>query len=58
MPRLLRAFVRVYRFSQWTRRRFTPAGLAVLYVLLAATVFGVDTRRTAVCKELISGKTV
>jgi uncharacterized protein (DUF58 family) len=46
MPRLLRAFVRVYRFSQWTRRRFTPAGLALLYVLVAATVFGVDTRRT------------
>jgi uncharacterized protein (DUF58 family) len=46
MGRLLRAFVRVYRFSQWTRRRFTPAGLALLYVLIAATVFGVDTRRT------------
>ncbi|HTS55846.1 MAG TPA: DUF58 domain-containing protein [Burkholderiales bacterium] len=47
MPGLLRAFVRVYRFSQWTRRRFTPAGLALVYVLTAATVFGVDTRRTA-----------
>ncbi len=46
MNRLLRAFIRVYRFSQWTRRRFTPAGLALLYVLVAATVFGVDTRRT------------
>lgn len=46
MGRLLRAFIRVYRFSQWTRRRFTPAGLALLYVLVAATVFGVDTRRT------------
>jgi uncharacterized protein (DUF58 family) len=46
MSRLLRAFIRVYRFSQWTRRRFTPAGLALLYVLVAATVFGVDTRRT------------
>jgi len=47
MPRLLRAFVQVHRFTQWTRRRFTPAGLALLYVLMAATVFGVDTRRTA-----------
>ena len=46
MSRLLRAFIRVYRFSQWTRRRFTPAGLALLYVLVVATVFGVDTRRT------------
>jgi len=46
MPRLLRAFIRVYRFSQWTRRRFTPAGLALLYLLVAATVLGVDTRRT------------
>jgi uncharacterized protein (DUF58 family) len=46
MPRLLHAFIRVYRFSQWTRRRFTPAGLALVYVLMAATVFGVDTRRT------------
>ena len=46
MNRLLRAFVRVYRFSQWTRRRFTRAGMALLYVLVAATVFGVDTRRT------------
>ena len=46
MPRLLHAFIRVYRFSQWTRRRFTPAGLALLYVLVASTVFGIDTRRT------------
>ena len=46
MGRLLRAFIQVYRFSQWTRRRFTSAGLALLYVLVAATVFGVDTRRT------------
>jgi hypothetical protein len=47
MPRLLRTFIRVYRLSQWTRRRFTPAGLVVVYVLIAATVFGADTRRTA-----------
>lgn len=46
MPRLLHAFIRVYRFSQWSRRRFTPAGLALVYLLMAATVFGVDTRRT------------
>ena len=46
MSGLLRAFVRVYRFSQWTRRRFTPAGLALVYMMMAATVFGVDTRRT------------
>src|SRR5262249_17229561 len=47
MPRLLRAFIQVHRFSQWSRRRFTSAGLALVYVLMAATVFGVDTRRTA-----------
>src|SRR5215470_17956259 len=47
MPRLLRAFIQVHRFSQWTRRRFTSAGLALVYVLMAATVFGVDTRRTS-----------
>jgi uncharacterized protein (DUF58 family) len=46
MDRLLRAFARVYRFSQWTRRRFTLAGQALLYLLIAAAVFGIDTRRT------------
>jgi uncharacterized protein (DUF58 family) len=47
MARLLRAFARVYRMSQWTRRRFTPAGQGLLYLLIAAGVFGIDTRRTA-----------
>jgi len=46
MDRLLWAFARVYRISQWTRRRFTPAGQAMLYLLLAAAVFGIDTRRS------------
>lgn len=47
MTRLLRAFRLVYRLSRWTRRRFTSAGLALLYLMSAAAVFGIDTQRTA-----------
>jgi uncharacterized protein (DUF58 family) len=47
MPRLLRAFETVYALSRWGRRRFTPAGVAVLYLLGAAALFGIDTQRTA-----------
>jgi uncharacterized protein (DUF58 family) len=47
MPRLLRAFETVYTLSRWGRRRFTPAGFAVLYLLGAAGLFGIDTQRTA-----------
>lgn len=42
----LYAFVRVYRWSQWADCRFTPAGLGVLYLMIAAGVFGVDAGRT------------
>ena len=42
----LRGFARVYRASQWLRRRFTPAGRALLGLCVAAAVLGVDTRRT------------
>lgn len=47
MAWLLRAFRTVYRLSQWTRRRFTVAGMALVYLLSASAVFGVDTQRTA-----------
>ncbi len=43
---LLRQFARAYRVSQWQRRRFTPAGRALGYLLIAAAVFGLDTQRT------------
>jgi uncharacterized repeat protein (TIGR01451 family) len=46
MPRLLAGFARVHAASQWLRRRFTPAGLAVLMVCVAAGVLGVDTERS------------
>ncbi len=39
-------FKLVYRLSQWIRRRFTPAGLLILSAMVAAGVFGIDTRRT------------
>ncbi len=41
-----KAFARVYRWSQWAERRFTPAGTGVLYLMIAAGVFGVDAGRT------------
>jgi uncharacterized protein (DUF58 family) len=47
VKRRLRAFEAVYALSRWARRRFTPAGLAVLYLMTAAAVFGIDTQRTA-----------
>jgi uncharacterized protein (DUF58 family) len=43
---LLRQFARAYRVSQWQRRRFTPAGRALGYLLIAAAAFGLDTQRT------------
>lgn len=46
MPRTLKAFTRVYRWSQWADRRFTPAGIGVVYLMIAAGVFGVDAGRT------------
>jgi hypothetical protein len=47
MQRRLRAFETVYALSRWARRRFTPAGMAVLCLLTAAAVLGLDTQRTA-----------
>lgn len=47
MRRLLYSnFKRFYRFSRWTRRRFTSAGLLVLAVMVASGVVGIDTRFT------------
>jgi uncharacterized protein (DUF58 family) len=46
VPRTLKAFTRVYRWSQWADRRFTPAGIGVVYLMIAAGVFGVDAGRT------------
>ncbi len=47
MRRLLySSFRRLYRLSRWSRRRFTPAGLLVLAVLVASGVIGIDTRHT------------
>jgi uncharacterized protein (DUF58 family) len=43
---LLRQFARAYRISQWQRRRFTPAGRALGYLLIPAAAFGLDTQRT------------
>jgi uncharacterized protein (DUF58 family) len=42
----LRNFERVYAASRWLQRRFTPAGRALLVLLSAAAVLGLDTRRT------------
>lgn len=47
MPRLLHAFARVYALNRWGQRRFTPAGLALLYLLGISALFGIDTQRTA-----------
>ena len=46
MDWLLRQFARAYRISQWQRRRFTPAGRGLGYLLIAAAAFGLDTQRT------------
>ena len=46
MPRTLKAFARVYRWSQWADRRFTSAGIGVVYLMIAAGVFGIDAGRT------------
>jgi uncharacterized protein (DUF58 family) len=46
MHRLLAGFARVHAASQWLRRRFTRAGLAVLALCIAAGVLGVDTERS------------
>ena len=43
---LFRNFNIIYRFSQWTRKRFTPAGQLVLGGLVFSGIFGIDTRQT------------
>ncbi|MCW5623558.1 MAG: DUF58 domain-containing protein [Burkholderiales bacterium] len=43
---LHRAFGRVQRWSAWVERRFTAAGLGVLYLMIAGGVFGLDVTRT------------
>jgi uncharacterized protein (DUF58 family) len=59
MNRLLAGFARVYAASQWLRRRFTPTGLGVLALCVAAGVLGVDTQRSmafqlfALCAALL-----
>ncbi len=47
LRRLLFANFRlVYKLSQWTRHRFTPAGTMILLTMPVAGVFGLDTRST------------
>ncbi|MFQ5660087.1 MAG: DUF58 domain-containing protein [Gammaproteobacteria bacterium] len=36
----------VFRLSQWTLHRFTPAGMLVLGGMVSAGVFGIDTRQS------------
>lgn len=43
---LFHNFRLVFAIDLWIRRRFTPAGKLVLGGLVAASVFGVDTRQT------------
>ena len=43
---LYRNFLLVYRVSQWTRDRFTPAGALILGGAVGAGIFGIDTRQT------------
>ena len=47
LRRLLFAnFKLVYKLSQWTRKRFTTAGMMILLIMPVAGVFGFDTRST------------
>ena len=43
---LYRNFILVHRLSHWLRLRFTAAGALIGYCLIAAAVFGIDTRQT------------
>ncbi len=43
---VLRQYLRVYRFDHWIRRHFTLTGHIVVTFMIAAAVFGVDTRQT------------
>lgn len=43
---LFRNFNTVFIFDRWIRQRFTKAGMLVLGGMIAAGVFGIDTRQT------------
>lgn len=43
---LFRNFRFIYRISQWLRRRLTPAGSLILGTVIAAGIFGIDTRQS------------
>jgi len=43
---LFKNFKLVFAFDRWIRQRFTKAGMLVLGGLIAAGVFGIDTRQT------------
>lgn len=44
---LFRNFRLVFRIDYWVRRHFTLAGLLVIGGLVAAAIFGIDTRQTS-----------
>lgn len=44
---LFRNFRFIYRLDRWVRRRFTAAGFLVIGGIVAAGIFGVDTRQSA-----------
>lgn len=43
---LLRQYVHVYRFDHWIKWHFTLTGHIIMTFMIAAAVFGVDTRQT------------
>lgn len=43
---LFRNFLGVYRLSQWIRLRFTHTGLLIFSAIIAAIIFGLNTRQT------------
>lgn len=47
MRRLIfRSFSFIHRFSQWSRKKLTPAGTLIFMGLMFSGVFGIDTRQT------------
>ncbi|MGZ5575598.1 MAG: DUF58 domain-containing protein [Methylobacter sp.] len=44
---VLRQYRRVYRFDNWMRRHFTFTGHLVITFMIAAAVFGINTRQSA-----------
>jgi uncharacterized protein (DUF58 family) len=43
---LLRQYRKVYRYDNWMRHHFTVSGHLILIVMVAAAVFGVDTKHS------------